>query len=331
MALSKLQSATVLVISCAVTVGICAVLIAGATSAQGASPTSVGKFCAGGIAHDYARPLKRLPMGHRLPVSGRTSFGPDWLRVQKYPLSASPKYRDPYFGNVLLSGASKFGYVLRNQGSANGGVELGWEVTAQMFVMSRSGMRGREIARGRFRIGRIGRELWRKLTLNTLRRPGLYRFDIRFKDGAGRMLGKFRENLRVVRPRYKARLVVSDSVLHRGESADLRIDNIGTRFITFDEAFNVGFRLQRFEAARGWVEVPLAMANGWRSESNRVAGLPSLYRGVPSGWSTSCVGSIQIPSELGAGLYRILKPVKTVKPHGLGPPINLAAEFQVVE
>jgi hypothetical protein len=311
--------------------GVCVAIVAGSTSVQGtASAQAEDEFCAGGIVHDYARPLKRLPKGHTLPVFGRLPFGPDWLRVEKYPLSASTMYRDPYFGHVLLSGASKFGYVLREQGSASESVDLGWVVTARMFGMSRSGVLGREIVRKRFRIGRVGRGLWRKLTLNALRRPGLYRFDIGFKDRVGRMLGKFQENLRVVRRRYKARLVVSDSVLYRGESADMRIDNIGTRSITFEEGFSVGFTLQRFDGL-GWVEVPLPIVNGWRIESDRIAGFPNLYSGVPAGWSTTCVGSIQIPSEFRAGLYRILKPVKAAKRHGFSPPINLAAEFQVVE
>jgi hypothetical protein len=311
--------------------GICAAFTIGVTCPQGTAQAKTGdEFCAGGIVRDYARPLKRLPKIHVLPASGALPFGPDWLHVEKYPMPVMGGYRDPYFGHVLLPGANKFGYVLQDQGNASIGVELDWTVTARMLVTTRSGLIGREVALQRFQIGNVGRGYWRRLVVSALRRPGLYRFDIQFRTRFGRILGRFQEYLRVVHPRYEARLVIDNPILRRGESAAIRIDNVGTKSITFEEGFSFGFRLQRFDGLN-WVEVTLPTWQGWRIESNRIAGFPNLYRGVPAGWNTSCIGSIQISPEFEAGLYRILKPVKISRRHGLGPPINLAAEFQVVE
>jgi len=314
--------------------GFCFLLIGLASIDVPATVYANDQFCGSGVrlSNNYARPLERLPRVRTIPDSGILSFGPKRLYLEQFPFSSSRQQGHSFVGQVLLPGGSKFGYSFRDSEYSRRGFALGWGVTAQMYALNGNGVVRRQVGRKRIRIEKVSPSQPPRMMLQATPEAGLYRFDIQFKDRSGRLLGSFKDYLRVVHPRFQARLVISESSLRQGEWIAMRIDNLGTKTVTFDEDAYPGFEVQRFDGSE-WVEAPVPElpTRLYKGHSNRVAGFPNIYAGIPAGWATGCIGGFGIPPEYEPGLYRVLKLVQIRKRRGVSPLFNLSTEFHVID
>ena len=137
------------------------------------------------------------------------------------------------------------------------------------------------------------------------RQPSFYRLDVNFRRLHGDLhLASYSMYLRVLRPRFAARLAVSARLLRPEETLFLRIENPGTDTVHFGEPFLI----EQLEGDR-WKPVPLGLY--WRR--------PLL--GLGAGGVSRCQ-SYDIPAGTAGGLYRVRKDL-------LGRHRHLTAEFEV--
>jgi hypothetical protein len=266
-----------------------AVVVAGAALLSFARPAGAydaptyGKpFCEGKPVHDYQRVFERMPPAHPPPENEDLPFGPHNMSIYQSAISRVEVGRGG-FGYRFSDGT----YGIRKQ------VDLSWDVTTSLARVDRAGRPGRVVASENQYLGVIPDNEIGELSfwLDVPAGPALYRYDIEFRDHtSGRVLGHYWEYLRVVRPRFRARIAVNRKEVHPGGTIYARVENPGTEWVSYGVAYEV----QRREGGR-WVEQPLGVG-GWI--------LIGLAMG--SGGSGSCM-KYHVPVGAEPGLYRFVK------------------------
>src|SRR5689334_1290660 len=154
--------------------------------------TAQADFCQTGTVRDYEKPLKRLPAVPAPPFDDRLNFAPAGTYLSRFtygPLQVGPGKRgfdlsySPYEGSPPSR-------------------RLDWQVTSRLFTVNRSGARiGRPRTIEKY-VKRLRPEGEGNLgfAFEVPGNPALYRLEIVFENKAGRRLGRFGENFRVLNP-----------------------------------------------------------------------------------------------------------------------------------
>lgn len=234
---------------------------------------------------DYAQPLQGLRPIRAPQRSGQVSFGPSWLRLTT-------------FGSPLQVGASSAVGFSIFAASEKESVKLGWRAVAIEFAVDRTGNLGRKILSHRFTIGAVpgSTNVGRQLRIPVSGKPGLFRLDLVFTNGAGtRRLGHTSRYIRVLPSRANARLGISGSSATPGSRVYFRVENFGTRSVDF----GLRYRVER-NSGVGWEapQPPLAPTV-----------FPDVGLHVAAGQAGECQ-IWQVPGDLATGEYRIQKEVR---------------------
>jgi hypothetical protein len=254
----------------------------GAASAQAVEMHTFGRpFCKGVMLRDYEAPLDRLPPVRHVRLEEDLPFGPRNMSI----------YQSAFSRVVVGKGGFGYRFFDETYGRREKAVRLDWSVGTSL---SRIDHRGRVLRRvgSEEQILGVVREIGElSFWLDTPGRPGLYRYDIEFRDqGSGEVLGSYSEYLRVVKPTYRAGIAVNQRHARPGQRVFARIENRGTSWIEF----GLPYEVQRFEDGR-WVEQDLGV-DGWL--------LPLLV--MPGGQTGWCM-PYRVPAEAAPGWYRFVK------------------------
>lgn len=256
-------------------------------------------FCGGGLVRDFG--LSQLSSVPEPPVDGDLPFGPKTV------------YLFGGWGRIIPVGQS-FGYEL---GSRNyfGRTPLKWTLRARMFAVSRSGQTGPEVDFEELYINMIRSRDEHKLYLDPLRRPGFYRYDFEIVDADGHVLSIYSNYLKVFTKLFwKPRLGLSRDTVQPGQRVLSRVENFGTEYVSYGEAFGV----QRLEGGK-WIAVPEVRPRGWL-----------LWLGMAGPGGAGRCSALYLPDDVLPGHYRIVKEVgKAGWPRGKS--YWLARSFQVVD
>jgi len=195
-------------------------------------------FCGSRAARDYARPLSQMRPIHRIPSSGKLQFAPPGITLEARG------------GRVVVGGGLVgFGFSDDAVGQVR---DLQWDVLLRLVKVNSRGEALVTLESTRRRIGSVRGAQIQDLLLKVTGTPAFYRIDILFRRiGSGNLLGKYSSYLRVVRPRFSARLLVSAPVVHRGERVSTRLANLGTEPISSISP-DWGFAVEHF-TGDGWV------------------------------------------------------------------------------
>ena len=267
-------------------------------------------FCTGTVIRDYSAPLAALPKVRELPASGRLPFAPRglWLGGGE--------------ANVIRAGDSiQFRFL--NRGPARAEARLGWYVTSRLVQVDRSGRAVRVAKRKRQRIGLIHKIEKQLFGFARSPRPGLYRFDIAFRDRTGELLGRYHAYYGVVRRRLAVRLHLKGNLFRPGDVIYGRVENRGTEWLFYGEPNSI----ERYDGT-DWVRLNLRRAFS-------MIGILG-----PPGTVGRCTSNFRVPTDFAPGHYRMVKQVSYSDRRGLvrgrgglsraGRPLTLTAEFEVV-
>lgn len=259
-------------------------ITAGQTSkapADGASSTARvnESFCGTRLAKNYLRPLARMTRIRRAPSSGKIPFGPPGLNLEA-------------IGGALIVGGGLAGF-----GFSDDAVErvrrLNWDVSARLVRVNARGEEVEALDSKRRRIGTVEGNAIKDLLFRVPGRPAFYRVDIVLRRlGSQTILGEFSNYLRVVRPRFDARLLVSQSAVDRGGVVSARLANFGTETLSSISP-DWQFSVQRFDGEK-WV----AAASDPPTERHK-----PMVQKLLAGQMDSCV-RLRIPSLEEPGRYR---------------------------
>lgn len=250
-------------------------------------------------ARDFG--LSHLPPVRNAPFDGTMPFAPPNVNV----------YGGSLLGEVSPGRTSSgFGFSEENY---DGTVRLDWTVTMQMWRLGGRGASLREVDSERLFIGELDAGNQPHISVETLGRHGFYRADVQFTDEDGRQLAAYSSYVKVMRPFWKARLRVDRRTYRPGQKVLSRLENLGTRTMTYGEEFEV----QRL--ARGkWVAAPDLTPNG-----------SLLWLGVSGPGAYGVCNSVRLPKDVAPGRYRIVKPVTEAVPHRRDRLRRLVAPFLV--
>lgn len=238
------------------------------------------EFCAPeDLVRDFG--LSRLPAVREPPETGDLPFGPKTVSLD-------------LLGGRLLRIGESFGYRLSSI-NYYGHTPLGWTLKARIVSVSRGGREGREVDRMQREVRTITSSDEVEMYLDPLRRPGFYRYDFEIIDAEGEVLGRYGEHFKVFgRPFWKVRLGLSGSRFHKGQRVLSRVENLGTEWVEYGEAFSV----QRYEGGE-WVPDAEATPAGWL-----------LWGGASGPGASGQCSSLYLDRDFLPGRYRIVKEVE---------------------
>lgn len=274
-------------------------LVAG-TGAAGGAQLSPPAFCDVRVAHDYAKPFERMPPEHP-PPQGELPFGPRNLSMH---------YAN--FGTRILRSEERIGYWFAAKDAGHRLLRLNWDVDAALWRVGPGGGELRRVG-GFHRLLRQveGPEEFEELDFTLPgQRPGLYRFDLRFRSLSGAPLHGYSEYFRVVPRRFGARLVIGRGLYRPGETVFVQPRNYGTVNLTVPKRLPV-----ERQAGASWVAVP-------ESSTSITEQVPWLL-GI--GEAPPC-SRFHIPTEAEPGRYRFRVKVRVA---GAQHPRVLEAAFRV--
>jgi hypothetical protein len=168
-----------------------------------------------------------------------------------------------------------------------------WQVRARLRALDEAGNVVGTVDRGRLWIKRVKGAGGIKMYLQPPRAPGFYRYDIRFSDRRGRLLGAYSEYLKVVLPIWAPALATDYGVYRPGGLVLSRVENHGTESVLLGE----DFRLQRLRGGE-WAGVPGVAGGGWL-----------LWLGSAEAGATGRCSALKLPQDIAPGEYRIVKEV----------------------
>jgi len=264
-----------------------------------ASPESKAAFCGRSIEPDYESVFADLPSVKEIPASGELPFGPGRLRV-----------RSPDEAVLVPPVRVGYDFFLESPYRAQG-VRPHWVLTLIAKRIGRTGVLGAVVASAEHRLDTLGRSSSQSIALNLPSKPGLYLLDLRFRRHMGRMLGRYGQYVRVMRPRTDARLSVSASSFKAGDEVLFRVENRGTTPVGL---IGEEFRFERYSDGV-WSEDP-ASPNAFTRQ--RLGQLPAGTAGFCRAFS--------MPSSIDPGHYRISKRVTISPKVGFK---SLQAEFDI--
>lgn len=278
----------------------------GATGASGRSPSSASHegFCGPRVARNFLKPLARMRPISRVPGSERLSFGPQGLVLEAK-------------GGLVVGGGS-VGFSLRNP-SGRGTAHLTWKASTQLVKVDLKGAGLRRLASKQRRVRSVADSQAKRFLLEVPGRPAYYRVDISFRDDeSNRILGRFSEYIRVVRPRFDARLLISKSVARPGDLLSIRLANHGTEGIS-SRSHNWRFQVERFDGEK-W-----AVAPGNPPTEKHIL----LIRKLGAGEMDKCI-SFRVSSTEPPGLYRVSMYVDRNLQTDKNRRVQVTAGFEVI-
>jgi len=242
-----------------------------------APATSSAEPCPAGTTIDYLAPTRHLPKTHQLPADGHLPFAPSHVFV------TAPQ-------SLLLKGQAA--EVLIGADAAEVSYRLRWVVNLKVAEVDSAG-RIRQI------VGQQQRRLRQRRSYATepvqlkvagLGRVGIYRADITIDKGHHGRLRRYRQYIRVVRPKFQVKLNLSDTSYSAGQTLGARLENHGTIGVTS----GTGLQLEAWASTR------------WK----RVDGTPSWFSGPARDLVAGAVGNCEqftLPTTLSPGQYRVSK------------------------
>jgi hypothetical protein len=243
--------------------------------------------------------LSRLPPVREVPLDGQLPFARPNVNVYG---SGSSRVR---------SERGSFGYGFSEE-NYEGTVKLDWTVTAQMWLLGRQGRPLREVGSESLFIGELDAAEQPHISLDTLGKRGFYRFDIQFTDRNGTRLGAYSSYIKVARPFWKAKLGLDRRAYRPGQLVISRPENFGTESMSFGADFSV----QRWEDG-DWVPAQQLQPGGFL-----------LWLGIAGPGAPGRCSALELPRDVQAGRYRIVKPVTRLAP-GRDRSYFLTAPFRV--
>lgn len=253
-----------------------AVLGAGlAPAAAAAMPTESAtdpSFCVRQqILRDYLAPVSHLSKAPGFLESGRLRVGPPALRI--YPPAE----------NVVAIGKGRF-EVWASVGGNHKSQALDWWVISRLQRINRRGERVGVAKEKKQHVPTVGAFERRDFGFGGRVPAGFYRLTIAIENARGASLTRYQEFFRALPVRSQLRVSSNFTTLARGESGDVRVDNLGT----VPAAYGVGYRLFNAQGE----EVPVE------------AVFPDVLLRLPAGDAGSCI-SFTAPTQLLPGEYRI--------------------------
>ena len=276
-------------------------LAAGAGDAHALGSFSAGNpaFCEPKEpARDFG--FSRLPPVRTVPLDGQLPFARPNVSIY----GSSPR--------EVMDRRGSVGYGFSEE-NFSGTVRLDWTVTAQMWLLGRRGRPVREVDAETLVIGELDAGDQPAVWLDTLGRRGFYRFDLQFADRDGKQLGSYSAYAKVARSFWKARLKLDRRVYRPGRRVFARLENLGTRTMTYGESYAV----QRWVRG-GWVAAPDLTPDG-----------ALLWLGVAGPGASGVCNAPQLPRNIEPGRYRIVKPVTELVPERRDREHRLVAPFRV--
>lgn len=256
-------------------------------------------FCAPTkLVNDFG--ISDLPPVRKAPSSGDLPFGPKTVSLS---VSAGP----------VLQIGDEAGFRLHSENYV-GRTPLKWILRNRIRSVSESGEAGPVVARGRKRVRIINAATEVKLYLDPPQTPGFLLYEIEILKFDGARLATYSSYLRVERSFWDARLGLSRYRARPGQRVLSRVENFGTEWIFYGEAFVV----QRLEG-EAWVDVPSATPDG-----------SLLWLGMAGPGSPGRCSAAYLPRGLPPGQYRIVKEVEQPLRSEEDRVHELTAPFEVV-
>lgn len=161
-----------------------------------------------------------------------------------------------------------------------------------MLRIDQSGQVERTVNVQRRRVGKVSEAEFNRIALRFPidSQPAFYRLDTTFRRISGQRLAHYSEYIRLVKPKFNARLAVSATTAASGDTLSFRIKNPGTEQLRFGEAFSI----EQFNGS-AWVDYP-ADIGPWRR----------ILRSLSAGQLGKCQ-SFTIPVDMPTGRYRVRK------------------------
>lgn len=241
-------------------------------------------FCQTAKVRDYEKPLKRLPRIPAPPSDGQLNFAPRGASLGG--LTSAPLQVGPGEAGFVLTFSPKD----ENPGPSR---RLNWTIGASLVKLNRS---GKAIGKPK-RIERIVKRL-RPVDLNYIGlkfsfdvpgEPALYRVEITFENSAGKRLGRFGDNFRVLKPSLDVGLTLDGTTYRRGELVRASLVNRGVGYLFF----GLGKAIEYWDGA-SWTAPPVKFPGG---------PVPAIGLAAGPGEKHSC-WSTTIPADATLGTYR---------------------------
>lgn len=291
-------------------------IVMGFTSIPSAAAAGV---CETEVVHDYTKPLRALPALPQTTVNGGLSFGPAGLRLES---------RDP--GPLVLPVGHDFRYTLsfRRHPGERPRLHLNWLATAKLTRLNRRGAVQQRLKWDGKRIDSLGSQRTVSLRVPASVKPGLYRLEVVFRDGANRRLGRIGEYVRALQPAGRSgRLTLNQTSFLPGETVTAEAEEPGIGWLEVNDVYSI----ETYDGS-AWEPASISPKQ------------PSLLIGttIGPGEGTSnarfnpnapCLG-FKIPSGAPPGLYRLAVGADSLThtDHRLlpGTRFALTAEFQIL-
>jgi len=269
-----------------------------------ARATAAG-FCKTGVVRNYLKPLEAMPPLHGVPATSDLPFGPAGVFLSERAVGP------------IVSGRSSIGFSLSfGSRTLKPSPRLDWTVVARLVRVARHEHARRALARQREHVVRLDSRSRRRFSFEISGRPSLYRFEIEFRNRAGKRIGRFGRYLRVLRPRRDARLTLETTSFQPGDTVSPRLENYGTESLLY----GLEYSIESYDGAT-WA----------RSPFDRPRPVPLIGLRTGAGGAASCWG-FTIPSDAPPGRYRFVWSGRTSRetiPAHNGR-LRLTAEFRVL-
>lgn len=264
---------------------------------------SNGDFCGPRIARNFLQPLTKMASIHRLPGSGKLPFAPKGLVLEAK--------------GGLAVGGGWVGYRFNDE--AVGQIRrLNWNVSARLRKVNSRGAVLADLGLKQRRIESIRGSKIKDFLFQVSEEPAYYRVDISFKRSDGdRILGEYSNYVRVVRPRFDARLLMLGVVARQGEVLSVRLANFGTETLS-SLSPDWRFAVHRYNGQE-WI----AAASNPPPERHK-----AIIRKLPAGQMDECI-LFRVPADEEPGLYRFSMDVERSLKRTKDRTVQVTAGFEV--
>ena len=240
-------------------------------------------FCEGS-AHNYLAHLT-APLSGRFRRAGDLPFGPSGLK-------AKSKSRSP-----ISTAGTAAGYLV-SYGHGRPPKSLNWTVTWTLHPSAPSRCRREDLGpSAEKKVTRAASGAIARVNGFVSGRPGFYRSLLTIQNRAGRVLGRFGEYLRILRPTFNAAVVLDSTTVSPGGSIRACLVNSGTTTLSYGEEFWI----EQFDGS-AWKAAPLPDP----PLSFEPIGLSSGPGEQVSRWE------LTIPTSVDPGLYRFRLEVEPI-------------------
>jgi hypothetical protein len=291
-----------------------AALVLGVAPVAGAAGIRRQDFCVPRLLHDYEAPLDRLPAVRRPPASGKLPFGSSRVSFRRVA-----GFEDEF---MIVQG-DPLEYEFSLTGAAYGPKTLDWTVESRLVRIDRRGRGLALVKRRREHVGMLevvtddGQKIFREIGFSRSSTPGIYRYDLIFRNERGGLLGRYHDYYLVVAENSDVQLALNGASFRPGDQLLAQVQNFGTDHLSY----GVEFSLERYEGAV-WTAVDLEQFFG------RKVGFIMIGLGLGPGAADNCSVAMIIPANAQPGRYRIVKGFNWSRLHPYGA-ISASAEFTI--